>query len=367
MQRILIIDDNDDLRKMIGSVLALEGFEMLEAEDGKTGIELARRRLPHLIICDISMPEMDGYETLQELRKDSHTATIPFIFLTGLADNPRMRQAMELGADDFISKPVEVDGLIKAVTTRLKKQELMLRLAEKKLEDLRANISLSLPHELRTPLNAILGFSEIISTDSQTLETSEIAEMARQIHKAGRRLHRSLENFLVYAQIELLASDPQKLELIRSESTPDCEQLIQIVVRQKAEEYKRPQDVQVVTASSVPAISSQYLTKIVEELIDNALKFSKEGKMVSVRAENKDKQLCLTVRDSGNGMTPEQIAAVGAYMQFDRRIKEQQGSGLGLAITKRLTELHSGTLSLQSEKGVGTTVTVHLPLSPEGS
>lgn len=363
MKRILIIDDNDDLRRMIAALLQAGEFETLEARDGKSGVEVALSTLPHLILCDISMPGMDGYETLRELRKHSQTMTIPFIFLTGLSDQPRMREAMELGADDFIAKPVDSEGLLKAVRARLRKQETMLRLAEKRLEDLRHSISLSLPHELRTPLNAILGFSEIILRDVQSLQTSEIAEMAEQIHKAGKRLHRSLENFLVYAQIELFASDPKTLEQLRGESTPESDHLVQIVARQKAEERRRLRDIQTLTEPCAPAISSQYLSKILEELIDNAFKFSKPGSNVIVRVEKKSRNFSLSVVDTGEGMTPEQIASMGAYMQFDRKIREQQGSGLGLAIARKLTEIHSGTLSVQSEKGAGTSVTVILPLT----
>lgn len=123
MKKILIIDDNEDLRTMMNAVFVRVGYAMLMAANGKLGIELAQTELPDLIICDISMPLMDGYETLQALRADPRTVAIPLIFLTGIAGHRRIWQAMELGADDFLAKPVEVTDLLKAVESRLKKQE----------------------------------------------------------------------------------------------------------------------------------------------------------------------------------------------------------------------------------------------------
>jgi signal transduction histidine kinase len=110
------------------------------------------------------------------------------------------------------------------------------------------------------------------------------------------------------------------------------------------------------------AISEEYLTKIVDELVHNAFKFSKAGTKVAVSLAPADSVLTLSVSDKGRGFDTEQVAKVGAYMQFERKMQEQQGLGLGLTIAKRLTELHGGSLAIQSEREVGTTVTVKLPL-----
>src|SRR5438552_10050496 len=114
------------------------------------------------------MEKMDGYRTLSAMRSEPATASIPFILMTGLADNAGMRHGMELGADDYLPKPFTIDALYGAVDARLKKAHALSQVAEKKLADLRDNISLMLPHELRTPLNGILAYGEILASEAGT-------------------------------------------------------------------------------------------------------------------------------------------------------------------------------------------------------
>src|SRR5207245_6507786 len=142
----------------------------------------ARKDVPVLIFCDVKREKMDGYGTLSAMRSEPATASIPFILMTGLADNAGMRHGMEWGADDYLPKPFTIEALYAAVETRLKKVQTLRQEAEKKLADLRDNISMMLPHELRTPLNGILAFGEILAADAATLPPSEVAEMGRTIH-----------------------------------------------------------------------------------------------------------------------------------------------------------------------------------------
>jgi signal transduction histidine kinase len=128
----------------------------------------------------------------------------------------------------------------------------------------------------------------------------------------------------------------------------------------------RPQDVRVeLEPVNALAIADEYLKKIVEELVDNACKFSDVGTPILVEGAIKGDRYVLSVRDEGVGMAQDQIGSIGAYMQFDRRIREQQGAGLGLIVTKRLVELHDGTFSVTSDPGTGTKVIVNLPIKPE--
>src|SRR5690349_19393263 len=148
MKKILVIDDEQWLREMVLMALQQKGYEVLEAENGAAGIEVAQKVLPDLILCDVNMDKMDGYLALASLRNDPTTESIPFILMTGLADNAGMRHGMELGADDYLPKPFSIDALYAAVEARLRKAQSVRQAAEKKLSDLRDNISLMLPHEL---------------------------------------------------------------------------------------------------------------------------------------------------------------------------------------------------------------------------
>ena len=283
--------------------------------------------------------------------------------MTGLADNAGMRHGMELGADDYLPKPFTIDALYAAVEARIKKAQALRDEAEKKLADLRDNISMMLPHELRTPLNGILAYGEILSTESETLQPAEIAEMGQIIHESGKRLERLIENFLIYSQIELLGKDPQRAGALRKKKTQSPRRVVEARASHQAQETGRAPDLKLDLTDQPVAISEEYLTKIVDELVHNAFKYSKAGTVVEDTIHVSDNALDFKVGDHGRGLGTEQIQKVGAYMQFDRKTHEQQGLGLGLAIAKRLTELHGGSLAIETEADAGTSVTVKLPLA----
>jgi two-component system, sensor histidine kinase and response regulator len=359
--KILIIDDEAPLRQLICAALRGKGFKMLEAEGGHTGVELAREQLPDLILCDVMMPKVDGFATLAALRQDATTAAIPCILMTGRPDSAGMRHGMSLGADDYLPKPFTIEELFVAVQARLKKQQAIKQLAEKQLADLRSSISLALPHELFTPLSGIIGFAEIISGDIAHLDPKDISEIGKAILASSKRLHRLVENFLIYAQIELLNADPAKVKTLRQSHRQVARDLLEATALAQSISFERKADLSLELVEGEVAILEEYLKKIVSELLENAFKFSDPGTRVTLKSEIHPRDYQFSVADMGRGMTPEQIAGIGAYMQFERKMYEQQGSGLGLAIAKRLTDLHGGTLTIQSTPGAGTTVTISLP------
>jgi signal transduction histidine kinase len=304
---------------------------------------------------------VDGYLTLTSLRNEAPTAAIPFILMTGLADNTGMRHGMELGADDYLPKPFTTDGLYAAVEARLKKAQTVRDEAERKLASLRDNISLMLPHEMRTPLNGILAYGEILVSDAATLKPAEIAEIGQVIHQSSRRLERLIENFLIYAQLELVAADPQNVNALRVGRTECPVSVIEKRAAAQAAQANRSQDLSFELAEIPVPMAEEYLAKVVDELVQNAFKFSSAGSRVQVKLNETPTAVTLSVIDQGRGFSTVQITRIGAYMQFDRKMQEQQGQGLGLTIAKRLVELHGGTLFIEGEKGAGAIVTASFP------
>jgi two-component system, sensor histidine kinase and response regulator len=360
MKKILVIDDEEWLRDMVRMALSQKNYEVLEAENGAAGIEIARRALPDLILCDVNMEKVDGYLTLASLRNEPSTSAIPFILMTGLADHAGMRHGMELGADDYLPKPFTLEALYAAVEVRLSKTQKLREEAERKLADLRDNISLMLPHELRTPLNGILAYGEILAADAATLPPEEISEMGQVIHNSGRRLERLVENFLIYTQVEIAFADPNKVAAARNHRTESPVPVVEHSARVQAAVFHREADLALeLTPVAVP-MAEDYLAKVVAELVQNACKFSEPGTPVTVVLSDTPSILSLSITDQGRGFSTEHISRIGAYMQFDRKLHEQQGLGLGLVICKRLAELHGGSLGISSERGA-TTVTLRLP------
>ncbi|HEX8310104.1 MAG TPA: response regulator transcription factor [Chthoniobacteraceae bacterium] len=123
MTRILIIEDEPQMRRSLATALTMEGFEALTAENGRVGVEMARRELPDLILCDVMMPELDGYGVLSELRGDADFATTPFLFLTAKGEKTDLRFGMNSGADDYLTKPVDIDDLLAAIQSRITRRD----------------------------------------------------------------------------------------------------------------------------------------------------------------------------------------------------------------------------------------------------
>ena len=361
MNRILLIDDEQTYRQTISTVLRQAGYSVFEAGDGERGIEIAQSEKVDLIISDVMMEKLDGFAMIDRLRMDPATCTIPFILMTGLADQESRRRGMTLGADDFLVKPFTSSELMTAIETRLARHKEMIMGAEKKLVQLRSSITLALPHELRTPLASILGFAEIISDESCGLPAAEIARFGKMIHQAGKRLERLLENFTVYAQIEVTASDPKKVANLRNTQLSNTAEMLRGLCKSNAAVYRREADLTLELSDAPVAMSDQFLRKVCEELLDNAFKFSEAGKEITVTSGKSDNKFVLSIEDRGRGMSSHQLASMGAYVQFERKFHEQQGTGLGLIIAKKLVEIHGGTIEFVATAGGGLTATVSLP------
>ena len=346
---------------MISGLLRQSGYTVLEAEDGEKGIEIVQSQPVGLIISDVMMDNLDGFGFIERVRMDPATSTIPFIFVTGLSDKETMRKGMTLGADDFLVKPFTGVDLLAAVESRLAKHKESTDEAERKLSQLRSSISLSIPHEIRTPLASVIGFAQILGDDGDKLTGSEVVQCGKLMQKAGKRLQRLLENFVIFTQIETIAADKEKVAFLRGSQLQETQMHIRSTCRKKAELHGRLADLELNLSESQVAISEEHLEKILDELIDNAFKFSATGTKVSVTSVVEKDDFVLTIADHGRGMTHEQIANLGAYVQFDRTSHEQQGTGLGLTIAKRLADIYGGSIELDASSGQGLTVRVRLP------
>ncbi len=359
MAKVLVIDDDELFRQLVVFTLRQQGHEVMEACDGEEGVQTATKLLPDLIICDIVMGRKDGYSVLADLHNNPQTVLIPFILMTGQGDKLNVRHGMALGADDFLAKPFSPEELVAAVDARLNKHRLFLQQTENKLAHLRDNISISLPHEMLTPLQGILGAAEIILTDSDNLP-SEVVEMAQQIMESGNRLHRTIQHFLIFAQMELLAANPDQIKQFGKSPPLSMANAIAKLSLFSAKTVAREADLEINMAEGTVCIGEDLLANILNEILGNAFKFSRPQTPVKITSQIEGSFYRIDVQDAGCGMNPEELAQVGAFMQFKRRLIEQQGSGLGLIIARRLCEFHGGSLELQSEPDQGTLAIIRL-------
>ena len=361
MKKILVIEDEMQIRNDIMKTLELCNYEVYGAPNGKAGLQVSLEQIPDLIISDIMMPELNGYELLNELQKYKETAHIPFLFLSAKSDKTDIREGMKLGADDFLTKPFDIDELIEAVEARLKRKERSEQKYMAKFEDLRENLRRTLPHEIRTPMGVILGFTDFLIKSYDTSSPEEAQEMLTNIKSSAERLNNLFENYLLYANLEIIASNEEEMKKLLQQTTISPEKVIKSVAHFRSKAAKRDQDINLDLEDVEICMSEEYFLKLIEELFDNAMKYSDSGSPIHIVSQKNISMYKIVITDHGRGMTPEQISSIGAYVQFERKIYEQQGSGLGLTISKRLVELHKGLFSINSHQGEYTSITVELP------
>jgi signal transduction histidine kinase len=197
------------------------------------------------------------------------------------------------------------------------------------------------------------------------MEREKIRNMAESIYRAGTRLSRLVENYLLYAQLELVDVKSEKINQLKKFLATNPAYPASTIRRQaeeKAQELGRSKDLVLDLDDVSVQVSAEDIRKIAEELVDNAFKFSEPGTLVHIQMKADRQAFYLTVSDQGRGMTQETMDRIAAYVQFDRKIFEQQGAGLGLSIARRLVDLNQGKLTLDSEHDRGTTVHVTFPV-----
>lgn len=358
---ILLIDRDLQASKKIAKTLALDNLVPIVAKDSKTGLQLAKERNIDLILCDHTIAKQKDYVVLTKFKQDGDTQNIPLIVLDREIDIAVWRKVMSLGADDYLSKE-RIQDLKGAIAAQFKKQAAQQQSLQEELENLQAYINNTLPHELRAPLTSIIASSDfLIAEEIESIDREIIHEMLDFISLSAKRLNKSIEKFLLHSQLQQTSNDPQKIQNLRNSQTISIADIIEKKAKKQTEKAQRQADLQLKIEDASVGINTNNLGKILEELIENACKFSQPGTPICVKTSLERDLLVISVSDRGRGMTAKQINSIGPYIQFERQIHEQQGVGLGLAIAKSLTELHQGQLSIESIPNRATTVSISLP------
>jgi two-component system sensor histidine kinase/response regulator len=343
VKTVLLIDDDDRLRLSFAEALRVHGYHVLEASSGPAGLEIARRQMPDVILSDVHMPGGGGQDLLREIRNDPELSSRQVVLMTGSAGSVTLRKGMELGADDFLLKPVDLERLLRCVEARLARAQTNWRVEDKMLRRLRSSLHSTLPHEFFTPLAGILGLATILRSDFKILSPDEVREIHDDIYFSGMRLHRTLRNYLEILDLE--AAPPG----YPSSSTPlrpvALREAIGKGIQLVAERTKRAHDITLQVEDCTILAQSGDVSLMAEELVDNGCRFSRPGSPVKVEMNAEG---VLTVTDAGRGILPEEIEKIGAFQQFDRKTLERQGLGLGLILVKKLAAKSGATFAIES-------------------
>ena len=401
---ILVVDDDPVVCALMRATLQSDGFEVIEANDGIEGCRMYREHRPDLLLVDLMMPRMDGFELCRELRSHPESAYVPIVVATSLDDVPSIARAYDAGATDFIPKPVNwlvlnhrvryilrasrafeelrrnQQGLIAArdaaeaanrskseflanMSEELRRNQDRLIAAKEAAEAAnraKSEFLANMSHELRTPLNAIIGFSGMMSDRMFGPLNERYLDYANIIGTSGRHLLAIITDIL-----DLAKADADKLFL--SEEQVDLDEVVELSSQIIHDMARRAEiDFGTEIAKPLPELIGDpaKLTQILVNLLSNAIKFTAPGGKVRLRVERCLHQgITFQVEDTGIGMSAEQIPiALTPFGQIETGLaRKRDGVGLGLPLTKRLVELHGGTIEIDSEPGKGTVVSAHLP------
>jgi len=362
MAKVLCIEDERDLREDFVEVLREGGYEVFEASNGEDGLRILDQARPDLVLCDITMPKMNGYQVLEAVRKDyPELADIPFIFLTALADREDVIAGKKLGADDYLTKPVDFSQLLATIEARLGQIERINRVKERDIYEIRKEIMLLLPHELLTPLNHIIGFSEMLGSECfGPIGDERYIDYIKKIQEAGNHLNDTVMNVLTLADV------------ITNRAKPDVgacnvEQCIDGILECQSKQATLS-GVEFVcdVSAGIPLVTGDfdYICQTLSALSSNAIKFSSGAGRVELKAEKSSKHgwIQIEIHDQGVGMSPTDLAeAVKPFSQLDRGMNRHfDGVGIGLALSKALMESMGGKLFVSSAPDAGTTATIML-------
>lgn len=359
LKTILIIDDDVHLAATYALGLEAHGYRTLCAANAAIGWDMAHAHLPDLILCDIEMPGKDGRRLLQDMRADAALADRPFVLMTGKPAFGNERTAMDLGADDFLLKPISLPALMGCVAARLRRAALSRRVDDRAADRLRESLGSTLPQKFFTPLASMLGIAELLEAEIDTQSKEEMRQDLRSIQVAGRRLHRTLRNYL---QIVALESPTPRDPGALLDATAVREALA-AGAKAAAEAHQRKSDLTLELAGASLRAYPADLSLITEELVDNALGFSRRGTRVHVRSWSEGDEFHCAVIDAGRGLTPQQLTAVSSAQRSDRRFPDQQGLGLGLTLVAKLVARFHGQFHIESRPGEGSVCRVSVSLA----
>ena len=362
---VLVIDDEPTQRMLSREALEQRGYRVEEADSGEAGLELAREFKPDLILLDVMMPGMDGFEVCRRIRIDPDLHRTPVVIVTALEDLDSIEIGFKAGATDFIAKPIvwpllgyRLQFALRA--TRMETDLIVSRDEAERASKAKSVILANMGHELRTPLNAIIGFSEYLRDQARNEAGNEqTTEFLEDICFSGKRLLSTINNILEMANLEA-----GRIELDRN--TIDLSNLLAGVM-----EKFQPAAAEKGISLDAPGLQDELLVfgdydvlrRAIGHIVSNAVKFTADGRVEIGALRRPSGEVEISITDSGVGMTETEVMSImEPFRQADNSLsREQEGSGLGVPLATALLRLHDGDLEITSEPDIGTTVSIVLP------
>jgi two-component system, sensor histidine kinase and response regulator len=353
---ILLVDDNTNNLGVLYSYLDAEHFTVLVSQSGERGVELARREKPDLILLDILLPGMSGFETCLRLKEFPETAEIPVIFISALTDVEDKVRGLQAGGVDYITKPFQHEEVLARINTHLtiKRQREELN----RLNATKDRFFSIIAHDLRGPFMGLLGALELLRDSGSDMDDEATHELIVNLYETSERTFHLLENLLEWAR-----SQQQSVKTVfRSLAMAD-------LIRETVDLFSSTAEQKGINMSvAVPDDLFAYadrnmINTVVRNLVNNAVKFTPRGGSVAITGTRRTELVEITVADTGVGMDTSEVKELFSLARHKSRAGTdgEQGSGLGLLLAHDYVTRNRGTLTVKSVPGKGSTFTVLVP------
>ncbi|KAF0129023.1 MAG: hypothetical protein FD155_2848 [Bacteroidetes bacterium] len=381
---ILAVDDNPRNLQLISSLLSGKGYKVVVANSGENALKYLGIKQPDLLLLDIMMPGLSGYEVLETIKKNPDIVDLPVIFLTAKSELSDIVKGFAMGAVDYITKPFKSEELLARVETHIELKRMRNQLSENNNALLKLNQELTeskeiikkdaeklaklnaekdrffsiISHDLRNPFNGCLMATELLFTRFNELSPEEISAFIAALHDAATNMNKLLENLLNWAQLQMgtLKTKLQPVDL--SIAISNAVELQKSVVMKK--------DITITQKIGSPAKAKAdqgMVDMVLRNLISNAIKFTPAGGKVVIQVEETAHEIAVSVKDSGIGMNK---ALQNKLFRINEKVSRpgtegEQSTGLGLVLSFDMTQRMNGSLGVESEEGKGSTFTLTLP------
>lgn len=365
-ERILIVDDNHTNLNLLVDNLEKAGYETLVALSGERALRQVERGLPDLILLDVMMPGLGGFETCRRLKENERVREIPIIFMTALVDIDSKVAAFEAGAVDYLTKPLEAQEVLARVATHLtirrQKQQLVAQQEELATLNMAKDKFFSIiSHDLRNAFNGVTAYSSFLEESFAVMERAEVQGIIDDLSRAVQHTVKLLNNLLEWANVQRGRMDfePELLKL-----DPFVTDLLMLFGAQATRK-------EVALTNAVPAGLCLYADMtmthaVFRNLLSNALKFTPAGGQVTVSACQEEELVEISVADTGIGVGPDHVDGLFdiGHTYTRRGTAGERGTGLGLLLCKELVERQGGRIWAESVLHEGTTISFTLPVAP---
>lgn len=376
---ILLVDDTPDNLRVLTSLLEKEGYRVRKTLNGSMALIACESSLPDLILLDILMPEMDGYEVCRRLKASEKTKNVPVIFISALDSTRDKVNAFKVGGVDYISKPFQAEEVIARVSHQLTIQQQHRQLIEQNIQLQKLNEAITryneeiaksnaeleqfaymASHDLQSPLQVALGYADMLLWKYESNLNDEMKRYVGEIIKAGKRMQQLIQDLLAYSR---LGAQPPQLQ------AADCKIALAEALNNLREEISASGAI--ITHSDLPIVNGDptQLMLVFQNLISNAIKFRRPEVTpqvkISAELKSENQEWLIAVSDNGIGIESKHFELIFEVFQRLHPHTVYPGTGLGTSICKKIIERHGGKIWVESEVGVGSTFYFTLPCREE--